>query len=116
MQFTAAAFALFATVVSATTTTVQFTNDASGRSANVVVPLAITQSVSTLLKNTPLDVNNTFLATSFFLQANFQGVECDLILPSYLITINDRHTFAGFAPVSAPLDLAHANLQCFSVV
>lgn len=99
------------------TTTVQFTNDASGRNFNAVVPLTGTQSVAALLDGSPLDVNDTFFATSFFLQANFQGVECDLTLPNgYVVIIDEQQTFAGFAPVAAPLDLAHAYLTCASIV
>jgi hypothetical protein len=57
------------------TTTVQFTNDYTGANTDVEVPLAGIQSVSGLLDNTPIDVNGAFLVTSFFLQANFQGVQ-----------------------------------------
>lgn len=78
-SFIAASVALFAASVSAApytpTTIVQFTNDFSGRNANVAVPLAGSQSVATLLDNTPIDVDGAFLATSFFLQSNFQGVQ-----------------------------------------
>merc|ERR1711939_852287 len=98
--------AFLAAAVSATpytaTTTVQFTNDQSGRSANVPVALdGAKKSVATLL------------ATSFFLQSNFQGVECDLYIDNYVVTITEQHTFAGFAPVSAPKDLVHAEIACF---
>ncbi|PVH77411.1 hypothetical protein DL98DRAFT_517379 [Cadophora sp. DSE1049] len=96
------------------TTTVQFTNDASGRSANVPVALdGAKNSVATLLDNTPLDVDYTFLATSFFLQSNFQGVECDLYIDNYVVTITEQHTFAGFAPVAAPKDLVNAQIACY---
>merc|ERR1712144_14086 len=110
--------AFLAAAVSATpytaTTTVQFTNDQSGRSANVPVALdGAKKSVATLLDNTPLDNNYSFLATSFFLQSNFQGVECDLYIDNYVVTITEQHTFAGFAPVSAPKDLVHAEIACF---
>lgn len=111
--------AFLAAVVSAApalpTTSVQFTNDASGRSANVAIPLTGTQSVKTLLDNSPFDVNDTFFATSFFLQANFQGVKCDLTLPSTVVTISEQHTFAGFAPASAPLDLVNAQITCAAI-
>merc|ERR1711939_946151 len=105
--------AFLAAAVSATpytaTTTVQFTNDQSGRSANVPVALdGAKKSVATLLDN-----NYSFLATSFFLQSNFQGVECDLYIDKYVVTITEQHTFAGFAPVSAPKDLVHAEIACF---
>lgn len=122
MQFTAVtAIAFLAAAVSAAptvaTTTVQFTNDSSGRSANVNVPLSGTQqSVSALLAGSALDVNHTDFATSFFLQSNFQGVYCSLYLPGTSVNINGQHTFAGFAPVSNPLDLAGSFITCYCVV
>lgn len=103
------------TYTAVTSTTVQFTNDASGRSANVPVALdGAKKSVAALLDNTPLDVDYTFLATSFFLQSNFQGVECDLYIDGYVVTVTEQHTFAGFAPVSAPKDLVNAEIACFA--
>jgi hypothetical protein len=114
----AISIALFVAVASAapasSTTTVQFTDDATGLSANVAVPFNDAQNVPSLLSRGPLDVDGTFFATSFFLQANFQGVECDLILPSHAITISEQHTFAGFAPASAPFNLIDAEIICFS--
>ncbi|KAK0124118.1 hypothetical protein ONS95_009101 [Cadophora gregata] len=94
-------------------TTVQFTNDYSGRSANVPVSLdGAKNSVAALLTNTPLDANHSFLATSFFLQSNFQGVKCDLYLDNYVVTITEQRTFAGFAPVAQPKDLVGAQIAC----
>ncbi|KAL2060070.1 hypothetical protein VTL71DRAFT_9892 [Oculimacula yallundae] len=108
------------TAVSATyttptaSTTVQFTNDSTGRSANVVIPLdGALKPVSTLLDNTPLDIGATIPATSFFLQSNFAGVECDLYLNGYVVTITEKRTFAGFAPVASPVDLSAAQIACF---
>ncbi|KAH7318982.1 hypothetical protein BKA65DRAFT_93490 [Rhexocercosporidium sp. MPI-PUGE-AT-0058] len=115
VAFIAAAVSATPTYPATTATTVQFTNDASGRNVNVPVALdGAKKSVAALLDNTALDVNNSFLATSFFLQSNFQGVECDLYLNGYVVTITERHTFAGFAPVSAPTDLVHAEIACFA--
>lgn len=75
----ATSVALLAAFVSAApatpTTSVQFTNDFTGANKNVNVPLYGSQSVATLLYGSPIDVNGAFLTTSFFLQANFQGVQ-----------------------------------------
>ncbi|RDW56685.1 hypothetical protein BP6252_14037 [Coleophoma cylindrospora] len=93
------------------TTTVQFTNDQSGHNVNVNIPLNVgAVGVKGLLDNTALDVNDTYFATSFFLQANFQNVECDLTIGSTVITIDDRKTFAQIA--SQPVDLVNAVIYC----
>ncbi|KAJ5037188.1 uncharacterized protein L3040_007368 [Drepanopeziza brunnea f. sp. 'multigermtubi'] len=118
MQFTTIlSAALLAVVASAgpiiPTTTVQFSNEASGRNFNAVIPFGVTQSVATLLAGSPLDSGHTFLATSFFLQSNFQGVQCYLQLPQYTATISEQHTYQGFAPVSNPLDLVNAQITCY---
>jgi len=111
--------ASFATTISALptpSTTVQFTNDGSGRNTNVFVPLGGVQSVAVLLDNTALDVTDSFFATSLFLQSNFQGVKCDFVLPGFTVSINERQPFARFAPVSNPLNLVDAKIQCSAVV
>ncbi|RDW56856.1 hypothetical protein BP5796_12923 [Coleophoma crateriformis] len=93
------------------TTTVQFTNDQSGRNADVNIPINVgAVGVKGLLDNTALDVNDTYFVTSFFLQANFQGVECELTIGSSVITVDDQKTFAQIA--SQPVDLASAVIYC----
>jgi len=113
-SFIAASIALLAAVASATPVyvnpTVQFTNDQSGANTNVVVPLGVTKNVANLLHNTPLAKDGTFLATSFFLQANFQGITCALDFPYKEIIISEQNTFAriGYPPV----DLVNAHITC----
>ncbi|CZT00572.1 uncharacterized protein RAG0_08565 [Rhynchosporium agropyri] len=116
-------FALLASTIAAlpagtssASTTVQITNDFSGRSANIAIPLTNTkQALSTLLRGTALDNNNNaFPATSFFLQANFGGVQCDLFLDAGVtVSITERKTFAAFAPTGSPKDLSGAQIACF---
>lgn len=125
MQFTfVTVFSLLAAAVIAApttgapaTTTVQLSNDQSGRNAAAVIPLdGVPRLVDSLFRNSAVDNNGLITATSSQLTQVINGVACVFAFNGAVIgTLNDQHTFVdldGNPNAAIQVVLNGVTLQC----
>ncbi|KAF2666890.1 hypothetical protein BT63DRAFT_427304 [Microthyrium microscopicum] len=122
MQFTIATIVSLLAAVSmaapADRTTVQLTNDQTGRNAAAVIPLdGIPRQITALYGGSAVDNAGLITATSAQLIQIVQGAACVFAGPggAAFATLNDRKTFVdvdGNPANAIPVVLNDATLQC----